>query len=123
MTIMVKKEIEDPVITFAVENSVNDEEIADAYLRSLEMAQMMGGMVYRTVDLRAASNPVDVIKLIQNIVRELAGAAINPPMRINFVGSPAMVEAVSSMNVACFEDLDEALLHHKEMEETGIVAL
>ena len=101
----------EPIIIMTFPDQLSAQDVADAYVKSVELAVEMGCSVYRVIDVRAAASSYqDSIHTYHEIVKGVSAAAIYPELAAAFVGQPDMAAFFEDMGAqAFFENLDNAL--------------
>jgi hypothetical protein len=116
MAIVVEKWFDEPIILLIPDAHVTEQELADAWFRSAELAQTIPGSAYRVLDLRSTNSPNAVVSWLRGIVAAMVGTPVTPLLRVSFVGSTAAASSAVSTNAETwFETLDEALSHIRTM--------
>lgn len=109
MAFSVEKLTNEPVIVAQFESQVNPREIVDAYLKILEFALMHPGPVSYVIDIqRVSSSPAHLISGFKDLVRAVAGAAVDPQLTFAFVGQGDLQADFTSQNISFFDTLSEA---------------
>ncbi len=99
-----------PIIFITLDDTMNGQAVANAYLKSIELSTSIAHPVFRVVDLQdAVSSFADHVSTIREIVRGLAGGATYPDMLIAFVGKPHMAQTFADLKVPFFANHEAAL--------------
>jgi hypothetical protein len=107
-------------MTFTDHLSAHD--VADAYVKSVELAVEMGCSVYRVIDVRGAvSSYQDAIHTYYEVVKGVSAAAIYPKLAAVFVGQPDMASFFEARGArAFFETMDDALAFARAQVATPV---
>lgn len=98
------------ILILTITDAMQEQDITQAYILSIAMAQEIDGPVYRVIDVRqAASSYHEVVSALQMIGRSLTGAAVDPEMEAAFVGQKSMQPFFAEANMSFFEDMGAAL--------------
>lgn len=94
----------EPIIVTTFDDTIDERQVIDLYMKSVKLAEAIDGSAYRVVDLREA--PLSAgrfVAVLGELARGMSGAAVVPDLAMVFVG-----KAVQS-NLEFFDTLDAAL--------------
>jgi hypothetical protein len=104
MSVTVDQWFNEPIIVLEPDAHVSQQELIDAWFRSVELAQTIPGTAYRIVDLRSTSAPDAVVVTLRDIAKALVGAPVDPILNVSFVGTANDPEVEN-----WFDSLDDAV--------------
>lgn len=121
MTTSIDQINNEPILVITFDDDTSEAFALQTYLRSVDAAKRISGLVYRIVDLRQAENNYGMlISTIKQVGQAMSGAAAYPEMALAFVVEPHMAHADSAN---CFTDMDEALLYAQTQLTSPIMSL
>ena len=107
-----------PIIVLGFTGHISGDMVLIGYMQSVELAQSIGGTVYRLVDLRRAEADHDeIVKVIRAAAMMTSHERFEPEMSIGFVGTTEMKVLFQQTNFSFFDDM-EAALHHARAHVT-----
>ena len=120
----VKQHRDEPIIVITLDDTMNAQAVAEAYLESVELSEHMAQPGFRLVDLQdSVSSFVEKTHTIREVVRGLAGAATYPDMLIAFIGQPHMAQTFTDLKLPFFANHEAALTYaHAQFADTLIKA-
>jgi hypothetical protein len=94
----------DPVIVPAFNDTMDERQVIDTYMQTVELAEAIDGPVYRVIDLREAQQSAErIVATLGELVRGLSGATVTPNLTAVFAGYDVQSQYQS------FDTLEEAL--------------
>jgi hypothetical protein len=101
---------DEPIIVITLDDTMNAQAVANAYLESVDLSEHMAQPGFRLVDIQAAgSSFAEKTHAIREIVRGIAGAATYPDMLIAYVGQPHMAQTFAELHLPFFANHEAAL--------------
>jgi hypothetical protein len=102
--------IDEPIIMMVFHGPLNEHEVTEAYLESIELAEKASGPVYRVVNLQRADRPFGmVVSTLQELAGAFSGAAVCPDLAMVFVGDAQAAQDFANLPVVFFDRMDDAL--------------
>jgi hypothetical protein len=125
MSIVIEKLKDEPIVIHVVGESVSEDDIRSARRYDAELLSGYTGTVYRIVDARAWNSEfLDVIMIIAGIARgkqahpefenRVAEIVVTSEELVRMAAQSMSQEQYGGVNVACFEDVESALLYTRE---------
>ena len=118
MAISVQQINNESIILCEFEGNVDKQSVVDIYSRSLELATTIPGPIYRIFDLsQVTSDHEDVLTMIADVARDVAGAGVYPELAAVFVGAVPAASGPTKDIARWFANPDDALTYVRQ--QTG----